>query len=180
VFALAILMSVVLELINANVAYKDVIGAGDVIELDGGVTFVPEAGWGITSGVRAGNAPMAGSYPQAATVENGEVNFTVQTAPFHGDAGTLLDQIQATSDALNRGRGARVTGEPVTITTEQGRQGTIARVAGPQTGGVIATFVFDGRGVEAQATGPSDIDPNTTAAILRMIRSIGYQGEGQR
>jgi hypothetical protein len=180
VFALAMLMSVVLELINANVAYNDVVRAGDLVELDGGVTFVPEAGWGITSGVRAGNAPMSGSYPQNATVENGEVNFTVQTAPFHGDAGKLLDQIEATSDALNRGRGAHVTTEPTTITTEQGRQGTIAQVAGPQTGGVIATFVFDGHGVEAEATGPSDIDPDTTAAILRMIRSIGYRGEGQR
>jgi hypothetical protein len=122
VFALAVLMSVVLELINADVAYNDVVGAGDVIELDGGVTFAPEVGWGITSGVRAGNAPMSGSYPQGATVENGEVNFTVQTAPFHGDAGKLLDQIETTSDALNRGRGAQVTGQPATITTEQGRQ----------------------------------------------------------
>ena len=180
VFVLAMVMSVVLELIDANVAYNDVVGPGDVVELDGGVTFVPEAGWGFTSGVRAGNAPLSGSYPQSATVENGEATFTVQTAPFQGDAAKLLDQIEATSDALNRGRGARVTGQPSTITAEQGRQGTIARVAGPQTGGVIATFVFDGRGVEAEATGPSDIDPDTTAAILRMIRSIEYHGEGQR
>lgn len=180
VFALAILMSVVLEVINANVAYDDVVRAGDVIELDGGVTFAPEAGWGITSGVRAGDAPMSGSYPQSATVENGVLNFTVQTAPFHGDAFQLLDQIERTSDALNRGRGAHATGEPATITTEQGRQGTIARVAGSQTGGVIATFVFDGRGIEAESTGPTDIGPDMTAAIFRMIRSIGYRGEGHR
>jgi hypothetical protein len=174
VFALVIVMSVVLPVINAKVPYDDIVKAGDVLRLQGDVTFVPEAGWGITSGVRAGNAPLSGEYPAAATVEHRAVKFTVRTGPFDGDANKLLDQIETTSEALNRGRGVHVTGAHTTIVTDQGKQGATARVTGPHTGGVIAAFVFERRGVEAVATGPSDAGPELTAAVFRMIRSISH------
>lgn len=180
VFALVFVMSVVLPLVNAAVPYRDKVKAGDVLELEGDVTFVPEAGWGITSGVRAGHAPLSGEYPDHATVVNGDVTFTVRTAPFHGDANALLDQIEKTSDALNRGRGIHVTGEHTTIVTDQGKQGTTARVTGPQKGGVIAAFVFDGRGVEAEATGRSNSGPQPTAAVFGMIRSISRGVKGKQ
>ena len=180
VLALAIVMSVILPTINASVGYHDIVRPGDVMELQGGVTFVPQAGWGITSGARAGHPPLSGQYPDTATVENGDVTFRVRTAPFDGDADQLLNQIQATSDALNRGRGAQVTGAHATIVTDQGQQGVTARVTGPQTAGVIAAFVFGDRGVEAEATGPSDTGRLPTAAILAMIRSISRHGEGQQ
>ena len=180
VFALAFVMSVVLPLINTKVPYHDIVKAGDVIELRGDVTFVPEAGWGIKSGVRAGNAPLSGEYPDHATVVDADVKFTVRTAPFHGNANALLDQIEKTSDALNRGRGVHVTGRHTTIVTDQGKQGTTARVIGPQKSGVIAAFVFDGRGVAAEATGPSGSDQEPTAAVLRMIRSISCGGQGKQ
>jgi len=180
VFTLAILMSVVLPVINAKVPYNDTVKAGDIIKLQGDVTFVPEAGWGITSGVRAGNGPLSGEYPPTATVADGDVTFKVHTAPFDGDANALLDQIERTSGALNRGRGVQVTGQHTTIVTDHGKQGATAQVTGPQTGGVIAAFVFNGRGVEAVATGPSDIGPQPTAAVLRMIRSISQPGEGKQ
>jgi hypothetical protein len=179
VFALVIVTSVVLPLLNAAVPYDDIVKAGDVIELDGNVTFVPPAGWGITAGVRAGHAPLSGQFPDTATVENGAVQFTVHTASFDGSANQLLDQIAATSNALNRGRGVRVTGQHTTIVTDQGLQGATARVTGPHTGGVIAAFVFNGRGVEAEATEPSSSGPGPTAAIFRMIRSISYPGGGR-
>ena len=177
VFALAIVMAVVLPVINASVPYHDTVKAGDVLQLRGEVTFVPEAGWGITSGVRAGNAPLSGEYPARATVEHSAVKFTIRTAPFDGDANKLLDQIETTSEALNRGRGVHVGGAHATIVNDQGRQGTTARITGPHTGGVIAAFVFDGRGVEAVATGPSDAGPELTGAVLRMMRSISRQEE---
>jgi hypothetical protein len=177
VFALAIVMSVVLPVINATVPYNDIVKAGDVLQLQGDVTFVPEAGWGITSGLRAGNAPLSGEYPSKATVEHKAVKFTVRTAPFDGDANKLLDQIETTSDALNRGRGVHVAGSHTTIVTDQGKQGATARITGPHTGGVIAAFVFDKRGVEAVATGPSDAGPDLTPAVLQMIRSISQAGE---
>jgi len=177
VFALAFVMSVVLPVVNATVPYHDIVKAGDVLELGGDVTFVPQAGWGITSGVRTGDAPLSGQYPATATVEDGAMKFTVRTGQFHGDAKQLLEQIETTSEALNRGRGVHVTGAPTTIVTDQGKQGATVRVTGPHTGGLIAAFVFKGRGVEAVATGPTDAGSQSTAAVLRMIRSIS-QPEG--
>lgn len=179
VFALVFLMSVVLPVVNAGVPYDDIVKAGDVLELQGDVTFVPEAGWGITSGVRAGHLP-SGDYPPNATVEHGALRFRVRTGTFHGDAHQLLDQIEATSEALNPGRGVHLTGAPSTIVTDQGEQGATVPVTGPHTAGVIAAFVFGGRGVEAVATGPSDAGSQSTAAVLRMIRSISHPGEEQR
>jgi hypothetical protein len=180
VFALVFVMSVVLPVINATVPYRDIVRAGDVMEIEGDVTFVPEAGWGITSGVRAGKAPLSGEYPATATVEHGAVKFTLHTGSFHGDADTLLEQIEKTSDALNGGRGVHVTGAPVTIVTGQGQQGATVRVTGPHTAGVIAAFVFGSRGVEAVATGPSDDGSEPTTAVLRMIDSISHTGEGKK
>jgi len=172
VFALAFAMSVVLPVINATVPYHDRVIAGDVMEIEGDVTFVPEAGWGVTSGLRAGHAPLSGAYPATATVEDGAIKFTVRSGSFHGDADKLLDQIETTSDALNRGRGVHVTGAPTTIVTNQGKQGATVRVTGPHTAGVIAAFVFGSRGVEAVATGPSDTGSEPSTTVLRMIGSI--------
>jgi hypothetical protein len=180
VFALVFVMSVVLPLINAAVPYHDIVKAGDVMEVEGDVTFVPEAGWGITSGVRAGHPPLSGEYPATATVEDGAMKFTVRSGSFHGDAGTLLDQIETTSDALNRGRGVHVTGAPTTIVTNQGKQGAAVRVTGPHTAGLIAAFVFGDRGVEAVATGPSDTGSEPSTTVLRMISSISHAGEGKQ
>jgi hypothetical protein len=180
VFALAILMSVVLPVIDAAVPYHDIVKAGDVLQVEGNVTFVPEAGWGITDGLRAGHAPLSGEYPATATVEDGAMKFTVRTGHFQGDARQLLDQIETTSEALNRGRGIRVTGAPTTLVTEQGKLGASVRVTGPHTAGVIAAFVFGTRGVEAVATGPSDAGSEFTAAVLRMVDSISQTGEDKK
>jgi hypothetical protein len=180
VFGLVLLMSVVLPVINATVPYHDIVRAGDVMQIEGDVTFVPEAGWGITSGVRAGRPPTSGQYPASATVEDGALKFTVRTGQFHGDADQLLDQIETTSDALNQGRGVHITGVPATIVTAQGKQGATVRVTGPHTGGLIAAFVFDGRGVEAVATGPTDAGTAQSAAVLRMIGSINESKQAQR
>lgn len=178
VFALAFVMSVVLPIVNAAVPYHDIVKAGDVLELEGKVTFVPEAGWGITSGLRAGHAPLSGEYPATATVEDGAMKFTVRTGLFRGDANQLLTQIETTSEALNRGRGVHVTGAPTTIVTNQGKQGARVGITGPHTAGIIAAFIFGDRGVEAVATGPSDVGAEPTATVLRMIGSISQTGKG--
>lgn len=180
VFALVVVMSVVLPVVNATVPYHDIVRPGDVMQTEGDVTFVPEAGWGVTSGVRAGHAPISGQYPPSATVEDGALKFTLRTGQFHGDAAQLLDQIEATSEALSQGRGVHITGAPTTIVTSQGKQGATVRVTGPHTGGLIAAFVFDGRGVEAVATGPTDAGTEQSAAMLRMIGSINKTKQEQR
>jgi hypothetical protein len=180
VFGLVFVMSVVLPVINATVPYHDIVRPGDVMQVEGDVTFVPEAGWGVTSGVRAGHAPISGQYPASATVEDGALKFTLRTGSFHGDADQLVDQIEATSDALNQGRGVHIIGAPATIVTAAGKQGATVRVTGPHTAGLIAAFVFDGRGVEAVATGPTDAGPEPSAAVLRMIGSINESKRAQR
>jgi hypothetical protein len=180
VFALVILMSVVLPVINASVPYHDIARAGDVVELEGDVTFAPEAGWGITSGLRAGHAPLSGQYPATAVVEDGALKFTLRTGPFHGDTMQLIDQIEATSEALNRGRGVRINGTPTTVITTQGKEGASVHVTGPHTSGVIAAFVFGDRGVEAVATGPSDAGAEPSVAVSRMIDSISQTEKGKK
>ena len=180
VFALVFIMSVVLPVINATVPYHDIVRPGDVMQIEGEVTFVPEAGWGVTSGVRAGHPPISGQYPASATVEDGALKFTVRTGSFHGDADQLLDQIEATTDALNQGRGVHITGAPATIVTAQGKEGATVRVTGPHTGGLIAAFVFGDRGVEAVATGPTDAGTEQSAAVLRMIGSINESKQDKR
>jgi hypothetical protein len=180
VFGLVFVMSAVLPVINATVPYHDIVRPGDVMQIEGDVTFVPEAGWGVTSGVRAGHAPISGQYPASATVEDGALKFTLRTGAFNGDADQLVDQIEATSDALNQGRGVHITGAPATIVTAAGKQGATVRVTGPHTAGLIAAFVFDGRGVEAVATGPTDAGPEPSAAVLRMISSINESKQAQR
>jgi hypothetical protein len=180
VFALVILMSVVLPVINASVPYHDIARAGDVVELEGDVTFAPEAGWGITSGLRAGHAPLSGQYPATAVVEDGALKFTLRTGPFHGDTMQLIDQIEATSEALNRGRGVRINGTPTTVITTQGKEGASVHVTGPHTSGVIAAFVFGDRGVEAVATGPSDAGAEPSVAVSRMIDSIRQTEKGKK
>ncbi len=180
VFGLVIVMAVVLPVINASVPYHDIVRAGDVLELDGSVTFVPAAGWGITSGLRAGHAPLSGQYPATAVVEDGALKFTVRTGPFHGDSDQLLEQIETTSEALNRGRGVRITGTPTTLITTQGKEGASVHVTGPHTSGVIAAFVFGSRGVEAVATGPSDANSEPSVAVLRMIGSINQTEKGKQ
>lgn len=180
VFALVVVMSVVLPVVNAAVPYHDIVRAGDVMRIQGDVTFVPEAGWGVTSGVRAGHAPISGQYPASATIEDGALKFTLRTGSFRGDADQLLDQIQTTSDELNRGRGVHITGTPATVVTAQGKQGATLRVTGPHTRGLIAAFVFGDRGVEAVATGPTDADTTQSAAVVRMIASIKGPEQEQR
>ena len=101
VFALAFVMTVVLPIIDVAISYDDKVIPGDVLAVDGDVTFVPEPGWGITAGVRQGAAPAGGQYPPKATVVDGGVTFTVRSATFHGDANALLDQIKTTTDALS-------------------------------------------------------------------------------
>jgi hypothetical protein len=180
VFGLVFVMSAVLPVINATVPYHDIVRPGDVMQIEGDVTFVPEAGWGVTAGVRAGHAPISGQYPDSATVEDGALKFTLRTGPFQGDADQLVDQIEATSDALNQGRGVHITGAPTTIVTAAGKQGATVRVTGPHTAGLIAAFVFDGRGVEAVATGPTDAGPEPSDAVLRMIGSINESKQAKR
>jgi len=180
VLALALLMGSVLPAINQSVAYDDKVAAGDVIEVDGGVTFVPPVGWGITDGVRSGQRPVSGSYPDTATVVDGDVSFSIKTAPFQGDANALLEQIRTTTTALDGSQGFHFTSEPTDIVTASGDRGVAARFQGARSDGLIAAFVFGDRGVQVTAYGSPDAIDNPTAEVAAMIAGIEYANEGKR
>jgi len=172
VFTLAFVMAVVLPAIDNAVSYDDKVLPGDVLAIAGDVTFVPEPGWGITSGVRLGDPPAGGQYPPKATVVDSGVVFTVRSAPFRGDAAALLHQIKTTTDALNSDHGVHITGAPGTMTTADGHSGVITAVTGPRSRGVLAAFVFDDYGVQAVAVGPAAESGIPDDAVNRMITSI--------
>ncbi|WP_430334786.1 hypothetical protein [Rhodococcus sp. ACT016] len=178
VLALALLMGSVLPLINEAVPYDDKVVAGDVVEVRGGVTFVPAAGWGITDGVRAGHRPVSGEYPDSATVVDGDVSFTIRAAPFEGDAAALLEQIRTTTSELKGSAGYHFTGEPTDITTASGARGVASRFQGNRSDGTIAAFVFDGLGVEVVAYGPPDVTDNPAAEVAAMVSSIEHANGG--
>lgn len=179
VLALAFVMAVILPVIDEAVSYDDKVVAGDVLAVDGDVTFVPEPGWGITSGVRLGAGP-AGGYPPKATVVDGGVTFTVRSALFDGDANALLDRIKTTTDALQGDDGIRITGDRSTVSTDSGHSGVITHLTGPLSRGVLAAFVFDDYGVQAIAIEPADSTGAPDEAVTRMITSIRRDEEPSR
>jgi hypothetical protein len=178
VVALAGLMGLALPAINSAVPYDDRVAAGDVMELRGGITFEPAVGWGISSGVREGDAPTSGAYPTDATVEDAGVSVTVKTGSFTGDARALLAQIKETTEALDDT--VHIDGDPVVVTTDAGDRGVMARFAGPSSDGALAAFVFDGTGVQVIATGPADTERQQAEQVARMIATIRSSEEDSK
>ncbi len=177
VIVFAVMMAVVLPALDRAAPYDDVVAAGDVLELDGEITFTPPTGWGITAGVRASDRPASGQYPDTATVVDGDVTVTVHTGLFTGNAAALLTQI-ITTTALHDTRGLQVTGEPETIVTAAGTRGMIAGYSGTHTDGVIAAFVFGDRGVQVVTTGPAEMSADTTDAVTHLITSLDHRTGG--
>ncbi|MBO0676653.1 hypothetical protein JRC04_04140 [Mycolicibacterium sp. S2-37] len=178
VLGLAFVTTVALPVADGFVDYRDEVVAGDVIELDGGVTFVPEPGWGITAGVRAGQPAADGTYPPLATLVDGDVVFAVQSDTFAGDAKALLEQLAATPEVLNAGQ-LQIIGERTSVTTDAGNAGVMVPVATPDGEGVLAAFVLDGQGVTALAIQPPTVTPAETDAISQMVTSIRHDGGDQ-
>ncbi|MCX4093231.1 hypothetical protein [Nocardia sp. alder85J] len=175
VLGLAILMGSILPSIDTAVPYRDTVAAGDVMQLDGGITFTPAPGWGITDGVRAGANPVTKVYPPTAKLVDGPIRFGLYTAPFAGTPLDLLRQIERT-DTLLDGASA-ITGDPAVIVNQDGAKGLLARFTRGGSDGVIAAYVLDGRGVQAVALGPTGLTPEQTRNIADMIVSIGRTRE---
>lgn len=178
VLALTMLMVVVLPLVDGGTAYNDEVVAGDVMELEGGITFVPAVGWGVVDGVRARNRPVSGTYPATATVVDGDDAFTVRTAPFDGDAAALLGQIETTTTALESRNGFQFTSDPIDVTTDDGDRGVAVRFQGPSSDGMIAAFVLDGMGVKVVAYGAPEVADDSTTGIGAMLASISRPTAG--
>jgi hypothetical protein len=109
-------------------------------------------------------------YPDAATVVDGDITFTVRTAIFDGDDDALLTRIEATNRRSEIDE--MVAAERTPITTDQGDQGLMAQISDANSQSVLAAFVFDARGVQAVAVEPPNADDTDRAAVTRMIASI--------
>lgn len=175
VLVLALVMNGILPAVNEGVGYHDEVADGDVMAVGEGITFVPEPGWGITSGVRLGDAPAGRLYPDAATIVDGDTTFTVRTDLFDGDEDALLTRL-VTANRRSESDGDAVTAPRTPITTDQGDQGLMTQLSDPNSQRVLAAFVFGARGVQATAVEPPNPEDSDRAAVTRMIASIRYPG----
>jgi len=174
VLALAFVQGVLLPRIDAAIPIDDVTVVGDVIALQGGITFPAVADWSLVDGERLGEERNAQAYPRDAVLARGGAQFSVQTGDFSGDVAALLAQIEKTNDALTGGHGLTAAGDPVAITARTGEPGLITRYASAELDGVLAAFVFDGIGVEVVAVGPAQTGQDLLTDVGQMIAGIGH------
>jgi hypothetical protein len=175
VLALVFVTAVLLPLVNEFTDYHDEVVGGDVMELNFGVTFVPEPGWGITAGVRTTNPLAGGLYPEEAAVADGSSALTVKTDSFDGDANALLDQLESTTAGL--AEDMSITSERVSITSDSGETGVLEQLSGASTQALLVAYVIDGVGVAVTATAPADASSDDIDAVARMITSVRMDGD---
>lgn len=161
-----LLLTVVLPGIASSLEFDNPIVEGDRMHVRG-ATFMPPEGWGIVSGLRDGES-SSGLYVQDVVLERGSVSVEVESGSFDGTPEALLEEVRDTNDAVSDS--LNVVGDPVAINAVDGTVGSIARFAGPGTGGIIAAFVFDDRGITLVATGPEeDLDRDIAEDVAQML-----------
>ncbi|MGH1565262.1 hypothetical protein [Mumia sp. DW29H23] len=179
VLAVALFFNLALPAIDDAVPYDDPVEAGDVMVLRDGVTFAPPVGWEIEDGVRRGEEPVNSSTPTTATVSNGRVTVRLTTGPFDGTPQELLDQLEKTTDALNKS-GPKVTGGRASVRTDSGVTGVMARYVSASTDGAITAFVVDGVGLEVEVVAAKAAPTGDAQAVASLIRSITFESEEGR
>ena len=169
VVALLLLMAFVLPAIDHFLAFNDPIVEGELIRVRG-ATFAPPPGWGLVKGKRAGTSNTP-TYPAEAELEKDGVTFRVEYAAYGGKADELLQDVLKTNAALSRK--LNVLSQPMTMKTSAGMRGVVAKYGGASSNGIIAAFVFDGKGVTAIATGSTDLLTAQVAHdVTQMILSL--------
>ncbi|MGW0172459.1 hypothetical protein ACWDUM_01305 [Rhodococcus sp. NPDC003322] len=179
VVAFAVLFAVVVPAVNGAMTHGETARAGDRIALDGGVVFSPAAGWTIVDGTVIGDEPRSG-VGKTAEVDNGAVALTIRTAKWDGTAGSLLDQVRQTTDALTGEAGPHIVGDPLPVITTSGEQGAMSRYRSASADGAIAAFVIDGTGVEVVVTGPIETTGNPASEVAGMITSVSADNRGEQ
>ena len=166
-----------LPAINAAIEVDDPIRAGDVVQVDS-VEFVPVTGWDLVDGVRQGDAESTGQYPPQAVLTSGGLTFEVLVDDFDGTPGELLQQVQKNNERV-KDTAFEVAGRPITIENTEGDRGAFAAFTSAGSDGFLATYVFDGVGVEIVAIGPSAVDDDALSdGIVAMLRSVRPATDG--
>ena len=185
VLALAVLMSVVLPMLDAETSYRHQVHSGDVVEVADGITLSPTPGWALASGALVGHARTPIGSTAATQLVEGGVSVYVQAAPFAGDPSALLTRVNRIDAELEHARGsAAATTGRYPVTTRQGLAGVAEDFVGVSRQGTIVAFVFrlppsavsQGQpareGVEVVAAGPAGPVSQDRGDIVAMIRSI--------
>lgn len=174
VVVLWIVMTAVIPFLNDETGYHEQVGAGDVMQVSNGVTFVPEPGWGIDAGVRRGDEPATG-YPDTATVVDGDTSLSLSAVDFDGDADDLLTTIDPS--ATGGGDAGATTTPRTAVTTDQGYPGVTVEIDDTVSRKVLAAFVIDGTGVQIVSIEPADATNDDRDAVTRMITSVRRDGK---
>jgi hypothetical protein len=186
VLALAVLMSIVLPQIDSETQYHDAVHKGDIVELAGGLTLVPTAGWDLARGAVVGRTRSPLGDTAQTELVHGSVDFYVQAAPFDGTPSALLTLVDQINADLRRSRGrAAATTHRYAVTTRQGAVGVAEDFVGVARQGSLVAFVFRPRvastksqkqptreGVEIVVAGPTGPISRQRDHIVSMIRSI--------
>lgn len=169
-----------LPAINGAIEVEDPIRAGDVIQVDRTVEFVPAAGWNLVAGVRQGAAETTGGYPATAVLTSGGLTFEVIVDDFDGTSAELLKQVEKNNQRV-KDTSFEVSGKPVTIENSNGDRGAMATFTSAGSDGFLAAYVFDGVGVEVVAVGSAAIDDNQLSNdIASMLRSVRPTTDGNQ
>lgn len=179
VVAFAVLFAVVIPAINGGLSRGETARAGDRIALEGGIVFAPAAGWTIVDGTVVGDEPRSG-VGKSAEVESGAVAFSVRTAKWGGTPESLLEQVRHTTDALTKGSGPHIVGDPVAVITATGEQGVMSRYRSASADGAVAAFVIGETGVEVVITGPTETTGHPATEVATMLTSVSADNRGEQ
>ncbi|GAA1036509.1 hypothetical protein GCM10009557_47430 [Virgisporangium ochraceum] len=169
VAGLILLWAVVMPVVNrVTPADYPRIGAGDRLDLGGGVTITPPVGWRLVEGYVVGSTrtPASGD----AEVGQSGVVASVHVAPFNGDADALLGQAERIdSSALP---GFTVSGGRTTVPAQDGITGVVEDYSSGSGEGLVAAYAFDGVGVTVVVDATSGQLAVHAAEIDAMLRSV--------
>lgn len=186
-FPYAIVMIVVIAVlayvvpaIDDAVEWDDATQAGDVIDLGGGVTFVPPVGWLLEEGIRTSDEPATPVDPNSSRAElvNGGVSVSVLSSSWEGTADELMDQANTLRENTTVDQPFKVTGSRSTVTTSSGVSGVSETFTSASGSGKAFAFVLppvgdgDQVGVLVAATGSGDNLAHYTDAIDAMVSTL--------
>jgi len=176
--ALGALLSWGLPLIDAAVPGDDVVRAGDRLNLTDGLTVTPPTGWQILDGIRVGagtTIPGEGS-PTAAVAQDG-IAAQIRVAPFSGDAGALLRQVNTNEQESPNRPEFTVDGDRTTVPAAGGIVGQAENYSSTTGDGILAAYTFPGgRGMTIQVDAASAKQLAAhSAAVDAMLRSVSLQ-----
>jgi hypothetical protein len=182
VLAIVILLAGVLPAIDNAISWTDETKAGDVITMGDGLTFVPPVGWDLQKGFRTTDKP--GLPPQIssglAVLANKGVQIEVQSATFSGSAHDLIDQLNRNLRKSD-GSGFKVSGDPASITTADGRTGVTEQYSNSVHDGQLVAYIIPADqlkdvgaqiGLTFKITGPSNGLGLVRSDIDNMLASV--------